>query len=300
MEERALVPVKDDSEADAWLSLQLHQKDPAKRRRRVKKIYTMALLSVFVFFIVAVARYSPPKAENLRNDPPKCEIFPILTSNHISGAVNFTNTDKILNAKLSVWETTQERLLYSEDLSEEAIRTGNYTFPDLNFYDDYIVHFEEYSGFEEKGDYKQEIRVNLRYDSGSEGIKSRTFTQQPMEAYLCWLQKANKKHGSALVKEGYITEIVHTPLEAARISDCYIEQAERVHKIDSISVRVTVDGQPVIEKPYSEKVNSRLLVVRIPIPEGMSEDGTHNLQIYVTQYISGFRKSMEFLVEDTF
>ena len=61
-----------------------------------------------------------------------------------------------------------------------------------------------------------------------------------------------------------------------------------------------MDGQPVIEKPYSEKVNSRLLVVRIPIPEGMSEDGTHNLQIYVTQYISGFRKSMEFLVEDTF
>ena len=272
----------------------------AKRKRAVKMLSTLAAAAVFLCFLMAVRTVSPPKPEVLRNEPPKCEVLPIISYNDIGGVLYFTNAEKIESATMYVREKTQQRVLYEEELPIDEIRSGSYTIPTMSFFHDYAVHFEEYTGYEGKGDYNQEILVRISYDSGNEGIKTRTFSRDPVEAYLCWLQKASRSHGAKLVQPGYITEIVHTPAKGVKVAQCLIEQPDLVRRVDTISVRVTIDGETLKNRPHSELVHNGLMIVRIPIPEGMAEDGSHTIEIYVTQYILGFKKTIEFEIHDTF
>ena len=272
----------------------------SKNKRVRLKVSAFVAVAVFLCFLSALSKTYAPKAEMSRNDPPRCEVYPITTSKNITGSLRFTNPERIISAKLYIYEATQNRLLYEEELPEEVYMSGSYTIPEMSFYSDYVKHFEEYTGFGKKGDYQQEMKVKLTYDTGNEGIKARTFSNLSTEDSLYKVQKASKKHGSLLVTPGYITEILHTPENAVRISECFVEQPDRVRRDGQVSVRVTIDGQELKTKPHAEKINYTLFVVRIPIPEGMTEDKSHTIEIYITQYIDGFRKGLEFLTIDTF
>ena len=272
---------------------------PFKRNKK-RTVCTSIAVALFLCLLVVLNSTHAPSEDADRNTSTKCEVYPITTAQDICGVLRFTNTGRIKGATLYVYEKTQDRLLYEEELDLEAVRSGSYTVPTMSFHDDYVMHFEEYTGFGAKGDYLQEMRVKLSYETEKGDLKSRTFTGEPVEAYLCWIQQASKNHGSSLMKEGFITEVIHTPSEATRITDCFIEQPERVRRNDHLSVRVTMDGKPLAEKAVAEKINAGLFVVRIPVPEGVSQDGSHTLEIYVTQYVNGFRKSLEFLTTDTF
>ena len=270
---------------------------------RVKRSVAFRLLtSVLVLAVFITAAIYPPAANEkaaLRKAP-TCEIYPITNGKDITGVINFTQVSRIESAKYAVWEATQERMLYEEEIPKERIADGSFTIPTVSFWDDYVVHFTDYTGFGTKGDYNQQVRVSLRYYSSSGELKLRTFVADPVEASPCWMQMASKKHGALLVKEGYITEIFHTAQVRERIRECYIDQPGRVTRGDIISVRVKIDGKTPAGSLETDKVGHGLVIVRIPVPAGMEQDGTHKIDIYVTQYIGGFKRSLEFLTTDIY
>ena len=258
-----------------------------------------SLLVLAVFITAAVYPPAPNERDSLRKAP-TCEIYPITNGKDLTGVINFTQVARIESAKYAVWESTQERMLYEEEIPKERIEEGSFTIPTVSFWDDYVVHFTDYSGFGEKGDYNQQVRVSLRYYSTGGELKLRTFVADTVEASPCWMQMASKKHGALLVREGYITEIFHTAQVRERIRECYIDQPGRVTRGDIISVRVKIDGKAPAKSLETDKVGHGLMIVRIPVPEGMEQDGTHKIEIYVTQYISGFKRSLEFLTIDSY
>jgi len=284
----------------AWYAFVPSSGSRQNRNKRSGIFKYISGVLVLAFFISAF--FFPPKDNPNKIDrkAPDCDIYPITTEKDISGVIRFFETDKIVSAKYSVWEKTQGRMLYAAALSKEDIDSGNFTIPTMSFWDDYVVHFTEYTGFGKKGDYKQEVRVTLNYDPGNGEIKTKAFASDPVEASICWMQMATKNHGSRLVMDGYITEIIHSMHLTNDVRECYVEQPERVRKSDIISVRVTIDGKPVPQKPHIEKVSTGLTVVRVAVPEGMEKDGTHTIEIYLTQYITEFKEALEFLTIDTY
>lgn len=270
---------------------------------RVKRSVAFRLLTsllVFAVFITA-AVYPPSPNERASNwKAPTCTAYPITNGKDFTGVITFAEPAKIVSAKYAVWEATKERMLFEEEIPKERIDEGAFTIPTVSFWDDYVVNFTDYTGFGTKGDYNQQLRVTLRYYSSNGELKLRTFVADSVEASPCWMQQASKKHGALLVKEGYITEIFHTAQVRERIRECYIEQPGRVTRGDVISVRVRIDGKTLTRNLETDKVGHGLVIVRIPVPEGYEQDGTHKVEIYVTQYISGFKKALEFLTVDTY
>ena len=285
----------------AWYAFAPYVGVRQHRRSRPEVVRLLASLLVFVFFLAA---YIYPSKSNdgpsFGHRVPECEVYPVLDDRNLTGVITFSETENLIDAKYSVWEKTKERMIYEAEIPMERIEQGSYTIPSMSFWDDYAAHFTEYTGFEEKGDYLEEVRVDLRYEASNGEIRVRTYSQVPASASLCWMQKASKTHGALLVEDGFITEIIHTSHLRNRIRECFVEQPERINRSGIISVRVLVDGQELSKKPKSEKMFTIVNVVRIPIPDGHLQDGSHNMEIYVTQYIDGFKKPIEFLINDTY
>ena len=274
-----------------------------KAQKRMKKSVAFRILaSVLVLALFVSAAVYPPKANEhgVVRRAPSCQAYPITNGKDFTGVIYFSESDKIVSAKYAVWEATKERQLYEEEIPKEWIDAGEFTIPVTSFWDDYVVNFTDYTGFGTKGDYNQQLRVTLRYLSANGEMKLRTFVADPIEASPCWMQQASKKHGALLVKEGYVTEIFHTAQVRDRIRECFIEQPGRVTRSDVISVRVRIDGKDFIRNLETDKVGHGLMIVRIPIPNGHEQDGTHVVEIYVTQYIQGFNKAIEFVTIDRY
>ena len=270
------------------------------RKKRTALFRALALVFVLIFFISA--HFYPVRANTigLIRKIPGCRVYPIIYERDFTGVITFPEPEYVVGAKYAVWENTLERKLFEEEIPKEIIDTGSYTIPTMSFWDDYMEHRSEYAGFEAKGNYKQVIWVTLYYETGTGEIKSRSFTADTVEAPLCWMQQATRKNGRVLMSDGYVTEIVHTMHLDSDVRECLIEQPGKVMRSDIISVRVLIDGQEPAEKPIAEKPARGLFVIRIPIPEGHKKDGSHTVEIYTTQYITGFKKSVEFMSTDTY
>lgn len=271
-----------------------------KKRKGPKLFQFLAGILVLAFFLAAYIH--PPKVnpKSANRGAPECEVYPITIERDITGVIYFPEPERITSVTYAIYEKTLERLLFEEEVPMEMIERGSYTIPQMSFWDDYVVNFTDYTGFETKGDYKQQVRVSVHYRSADDVIRVRTYTADPVEAELCWMQQASRKHGSSLLKEGYITEIIHSYHMGNRLRDCYVGQSERVRKDDVISVNIYIDGKPANSGADSEKVSVGLNVLRIPIPKGMEQDGTHTIEIYMTHYVLELRKALDFYIKDTF
>ena len=264
-----------------------------------KAFAAAALLTVLLIFSALPGADSPPKT-NVRYKAPKCRIYPVRMEYELTGMAHLTNADHLTKAVLSVWEKTQNRQIYEEELPVEDMHNGNLYFPLWNLRSDFMEHREEYTGFEGKGDYKQQVRLSITYETGKGETKTVVYAADPAANDLCWLKQASKKHGALFVKEGYITEIIHTAQLGSDIDACYIEEPGKVTKPSRISIRVTIDGEEPDQKPYIENPRGNIYVLNIPVPEGVSADKSHRINIYITQYIFEYGRAIELLHTDEY
>ena len=287
------------------LEIAEHVEMPQKKERTVRKNAflkekTVAVVLLFAAFVLIFADSSETRDHQFISRNPSCSIYPVLDGNDLSGTLYFAHSDTVVKAKYSVYETTQNRLLFEDDIPLDAVKSGRFYIPPQSFFNDYFEHFTEYSGFEGKGDYHQEIRVSIEYDVGNNSIQRKSLSAVPASVSLYWIKQAGKDHGSALVKDGYITEILHASETSDKVRECFIDQPERVLKTDTVSAHILLDGKELEEKAFTEKLNGGVVVIRIPVPEGMSADKTHSVDIYLTQYIREFKKGVEFLYTDIY
>ncbi|MBQ3356070.1 MAG: hypothetical protein IJG45_03020 [Oscillospiraceae bacterium] len=239
-------------------------------------------------------------------EPPEAELYPVMIASEFTGVILLPEAERVLGVTVSVWEKTQERLLTEGEVPEEIYRTGSIPLPAWSFWDDYMEHADEYTGsmFDEGTDYLQELRVALRYDGGDGELQTAEYAAVAMEDNVFyWLWSASEYdelYGTAVAQPDcvsliYMVESMDYEVERPTV---LLGEPELVTDNSAVSVRAEIDGTPV--EGVFLTYEGQMPIIHIPIPEGMERDAGHFYRLYVTKYVEGYGKVIEFVTEDDF
>ena len=239
-------------------------------------------------------------------EPPKAELYPIYFASEFTGVIVLPEPERVVGMTVSVWEKTQERMLDELVIPEEKYKTGRVPLGPWSFWDDYMEHETEYAGsmLDEGTDYIQELRVDLRYDDGNGGTKTVEYAAEAVETdlfYLLWpAEEYDELFGTSVALPDCISVILDfeslEPYSEAKT--VLVEEPDKVTDGNTFSVRAEIEGEPVTGVTVSYE--GMMPVVYIPIPEGMERGAGHIYRLYVTQYVDGYGKAVEFVSEDDF
>lgn len=239
-------------------------------------------------------------------EPPQAELYPIYIASEFTGVIILPEPERVLGMTVSVWEKTQGRMLDGGEVPEEIYRTGSIPLPGWSFWDDYMEHQTEYAGsmFDEGTDYIQELRAELRYDCGNGEIKSVEYAAEAVNGdpfYWLWpADEYDEFYGTAAAQPNcvsliYMAESMDFDVKRPAV---LVGGPEKVTDDSAVSVRAEIDGVPV--EGVFVTYDGEMPIINIPLPEGTERGAGHYYRLYITKYVGGYGKAIEFLTEDDF
>lgn len=239
-------------------------------------------------------------------EPPAAELYPVAMASELTGVIILPEPERITGMTVSVWEKTQERKLDELEVPDVKYKTGHVPLPEWSFWDDYMEHETEYNGsmLDEGTDYIQELRVQLRYDGENGETKTVEYAADAVtEDTFYWLWPAeeyDEMFGTAISQPGSISVFLSfASMDGeADVPTVLVNEPDKVTDGSVYSVRAEIEGVPVEGVTVSYEGTMPLVI--IPIPEGTEAHAGHIYQLYVTKYVDGFGKAVEFVNEDDF
>lgn len=239
-------------------------------------------------------------------EPPTAELYPIYIASEITGVIILPEPERVTGLTVTVWEKTQERKLDELDVPEEKYKTGRVPLPLWSFWDDYEAHADEYAGsmLDEGTDYIQELRAELRYDDGNGETKTVEYAAEAVETdtfYWLWsAEEYDEFFGTSVARPDCVSIILEVesldPEPGAKT--VLVDEPDKVTDGSTYSVRAEIDGEPVTGVTVS--YDGTMPIIHIPLPAGMERGAQHIYRLYVTQYVDGYGKAVEFISEDDF
>lgn len=236
-------------------------------------------------------------------EPPHIELYPITMASEFTGVISVSEPERVLGMTVSVWETTQERMLTELEIPDVKYKTGVVPLPEWSFWDDYMEHEAEYDGsMLDGGNYRQQLRAQVSYDVGNGEIKTCEFTADPVEDrsfYWLWpAEEYDSLNGTSVARPDCVSVLLMTESmdgEAPAVT-VLANEPDKVTDTSVYSVRAEIEGEPV-EGVFITTVNG-LPVVNIPIPAGVERQAWNIYQLYITKYVDGYGKAIEFIYEN--
>ncbi|MBQ6430697.1 MAG: hypothetical protein IJJ99_02310 [Oscillospiraceae bacterium] len=227
-------------------------------------------------------------------EPPVIELYPITVASELYGVVTIPEPERVLGLTISVWETTQERELFEIEVPEGKYKNGSLPLLEWCFWDDYKEHADEYEGsMLDGGNYRQQLRAEVSYDAGDGTRKTFEYVADPVEDPFFWLRL--QEPGDEAYAPDSVTIIIDSFMPEEDAKTVLVNEPDKVTDSSTYSVRAEIDHKPV-EGVFVEYV-SGTPVVHIPIPEGTERKAGHIFQLYLTKYVEGFGKALEFFYE---